>query len=133
MSSSDAPGGPAYSSARDAGGLPTPWLGIPVNWEQISTAQVIVETSLRDYVITPSQGTHFFQNLTSYRIGYLTINPTAGEGHVDWDWLARQTAVGETRYLRHVRLQQPLEVRLDGRTRKGAILKPGEQTSSMEC
>jgi hypothetical protein len=113
-------------------GSADPWLGIPVVWEQISAAQVIVETSLHDFVITPSQGTHFFQNLTSFRIGYLTVNPTVGEGHVDWDWLARQPAVEETAYLRHVRLEAPLEVRLDGRSRRGAILKPNAHSATDE-
>ncbi len=105
-------------------GSSDPWLGIPVIWEQISSAQVIVETSLRDFVITPSQGTHFFQNLTSFHIGYLTVNPTTGGGHVDWEWLVSRPPVEETRYVRHVQLPDPLEVWLDGRTRRGAILKP---------
>ncbi len=100
------------------------WLGIPVTWEQISSAQVIVETSLEDFVVTPSQGTHFFQNLTSFGIGYLTVHPSLHEGFIDWDWLASQAAVEETRFLRHVRLPEPLDVRLNGRTRQGVILKP---------
>lgn len=107
-------------------GSADPWLGVPVTWEQVSSAQVIVETSLKDFLITPSQGTHFFQNLASFRIGYLTVNPTAGGGFVDWDWLASQKAVEEVSMLRRLRLDQPLEVRLDGRTRQGVILKPGE-------
>jgi len=105
-------------------GSSDPWLGIPVVWDQICSAQVVVETSLHDFVIAPSQGTHFFQNLTSFRIGYLTVNPTAGEGHVDWDWLAGQRTVSETPHLRHIRVDEPVEVRLDGHNRRGAILKP---------
>jgi len=105
-------------------GSADPWLGIPVQWEQISTAHAIVETSLDNFVITPSQGTHFFQNLTSFRVGYLTVNPTAGGGFVDWDWLVGQHAVEERQFIRHIRLQNPVEVKLDGRTGRGAIFKP---------
>jgi hypothetical protein len=100
------------------------WLGIPVTWEQISSAQVIVEASFEDFVVTPSQGTHFFQNLTAFGIGYLTVHPSLHEGFIDWDWLASQKAINETRFLRHVRLPEPLDVRLNGRTRQGVILKP---------
>jgi hypothetical protein len=112
-------------------GSSDPWLGIPVIWEQISAAQVIVETSLTGFVITPSQGTHFFQNLTSFRIGYLTVNPTAGDGFVDWEWLAAQAAERETRFLRHIRLASSLEVRLDGRHRHAAVLKPRLEVSDV--
>ena len=108
-------------------GSADPWLGIPVTWEQISTAQAIVETSLHDFVVTPSQGTHFFQNLTSFRVGYLTVNPTAGGGFVDWDWLSRQSPAEETGFVRHISLPGMLEVRLDGRSRQGVILKPGSE------
>jgi DNA-binding NarL/FixJ family response regulator len=100
------------------------WLGIPVTWEQISSARVIVETSLEDFVVAPSQGTHFFQNLTAFGIGYLTVHPSLHEGFVDWDWLASQEAVEETRFLRHVRVPEPLDVWLNVRTRQGVILKP---------
>ncbi|UCE62033.1 MAG: hypothetical protein JSU63_09975, partial [Phycisphaerales bacterium] len=64
------------------------WLGIPATWDQISSAQVIVETTLRDFVVTPSKGTHFFQNLTSLGIGYFTVDPSVDAGFIDWDWLA---------------------------------------------
>ncbi len=114
-------------------GSSDPWLGIPVVWDQICSAQVIVETSLHDFVIAPSQGTHFFQNLTSFRIGYLTVNPAAGAGHVDWDWLARQRIVRETPHLRHIRVDEPVEVRLDGHRRRGAILKPARKAASVDC
>ncbi len=105
------------------------WLGIPVTWDQISTARVIVEAALKDFVVTPSQGTHFFQNLTSLRIGYFTVNPAAGEGFIDWDWLAAQPAVEENRFLRHLFLAEPLDALLDGKTRKGFILKPDSNDS----
>ena len=100
------------------------WLGIPVTWDQISTARVIVETTAPDFVIKPSQGTHFFQNLTSMRVGYFTVNPLAGKGHIDWDWLSCQPGVHETRYIRHVQLNKPLLIKLDGRCRNGVMLKP---------
>ena len=67
-----------------------------MTWDQISGARVIVEAGFRDFKVTPSQGTHFFQNLTSFNVGYFTVNPDVGEGFVDWDWLAAQPAVCET-------------------------------------
>jgi hypothetical protein len=108
-------------------GSADPWLGIPVTWEQISSAHAVVETSLHNFVVTPSQGSHFFQNLTCFRVGYLTVNPTAGGGFVDWQWLDRQPLVVETRFVRHVLCEEPLEVRLDGRTRRGMIFKSTRQ------
>ncbi|UCD73998.1 MAG: hypothetical protein JSV91_09415, partial [Phycisphaerales bacterium] len=105
-------------------GSADPWLGIPVTWNQVSSAQVIAETSLQGFTITPSQGTHFFQNLTSFRIGYLTVNPTTGGGFVDWDWLAAEDAAEDTGFLRRLHLPDPVEVRLDGRSRQGVIFKP---------
>jgi CheY-like chemotaxis protein len=100
------------------------WLGIPVRWAQISGARVIVETDLEDFKVTPSQGTHFFQNLTSFQIGYLTINQAEGSGRLDWAWLDAQPAVQQTRYVRHVRLASSLTVLIDGHTGRAAILKP---------
>ncbi len=100
------------------------WLGIPVAWDQISSVQVLVETTLDGFVITPSQGTHFFQNLTSLGIGYFTVDPSVDKGAIDWDWLARQESASESRFVRHIRLSEPLDIRVDGRTRTGAILKP---------
>jgi hypothetical protein len=103
-----------------------PWLGIPVAWEQISGARVIVEAGFKDFKVAPSQGTHFFQNLTSFHIGYFTVNPDVGEGFVDWEWLAAQPALGETSSscVRHLRFERPVVVKMDGRTGQGVILKP---------
>jgi len=98
-------------------------LGIPVNWEQISAARVIVETSLKDFDIEPSQGSHFFQNLTSFGIAYLTVNPLSDQGFVDWSWLDAQPASRETRFVRHVRLAHPLEARVNGENSQAAVLK----------
>jgi len=99
-------------------------LGIPVNWNQIAGARVIVESGFRDLKVTPSQGTHFFQNLTSLNIGYFTVNPQDGEGLVDWNWLAAQPAVEDTGFVRHLRFDDTFCVTMDGRTGAGVILKP---------
>lgn len=99
-----------------------PWLGIPVTWDQISGARVIVESGFRDFRVTPSQGSHFFQNLTSFQVGYFTVNE--GEGFVDWDWLAAQETA-ESGLVRHLRFAEPLTVRMDGRRSVGLIYKPG--------
>jgi len=105
-------------------GSADPWLGIPVSWEQISGARVIVEAGFADFKVTPSQGTHFFQNLTSFDVGYFTVNPDAGDGFVDWDWLAAQPALRETTYVRHLRTTRPVVVKMNGKNGEGIILKP---------
>ena len=105
-----------------------PWLGIPVEWDEISGARVIVEAGFRDLRVTPSQGSHFFQNLTSFQVGYFTVNPDAGEGSVDWEWLAAQPATEEQGCVRHLRFEQPLLVVMNGKTREGMIFKPGSST-----
>jgi DNA-binding NarL/FixJ family response regulator len=105
-------------------GSADPWLGIPVKWPQISAARLIVESGLKNYRIDPSQGTHFFQNLTSFRVGYFTINPYINEGFYDVDWLKNQEAVYEDEFLRHVRFENPLEILIDGRRHRGVIMKP---------
>ena len=101
-----------------------PWLGIPVEWDQISGARVIVEAGFRDFRVTPSQGSHFFQNLTAFQIGYFTVNPDAGEGSLDWEWLAQQQAIEERECVRHLRLDQPLRVVMNSRISQGVIFKP---------
>jgi hypothetical protein len=99
-------------------------LGIPVEWDEISGARVIVEAGFRDFRVTPSQGSHFFQNLSAFQVGYFTVNPDLGEGLVDWDWLARQTAVEERGCVRHLRLPEPVTVLMNGHSGAGMILKP---------
>ena len=101
-----------------------PFLGIPVSWDQIAGARVIVEAGFRDFLVTPSQGTHFFQNLVTANVGYFTVNPEVGEGNVDWDWLALQPAAEETPFVRHLRFDRPFTVKMDGRTNRGVILRP---------
>jgi hypothetical protein len=105
-------------------GSSDPWLGIPVKWSQISAARIIVESGLERFRIDPSQGTHFFQNLTSFRVGYMTINPYLDDGSYDTDFLDRMEAVYEDEYIRHVRFEEPLEILIDGRTHRGAVMKP---------
>jgi CheY-like chemotaxis protein len=104
-----------------------PWLGVPVAWDQIAGARVIVEAGLKDLRVTPSQGTHFFQNLTSTNVGYFTINQDLGEGFVDWEWLTAQPAVRETRTVRHLRFDRPIQIVMNGKTNRGVVLKPGVQ------
>jgi len=103
------------------------WLGIPVQYTQIAGAAVIIETDLDDFKVTPSQGTHFFQNLTSFQVGYLTVNQASGGGYIDWDWLDSQPVAAETKHLRHVRLEKPLTVLIDGRSGRAAVFKPEAQ------
>jgi CheY-like chemotaxis protein len=101
-----------------------PWLGIPVTWDQVSGAQVIVEAGLRDLKVTPSQGTHFFQNLTSFNVGYFTVNPESGDGTVDWTWLEAQPTLSSAAHVRRIRLEKPILVLMNGKKNEGVILKP---------
>ena len=100
------------------------WLGIPVKWPHISNARVIVECGLENYRVDPSQGTHFFQNLTSFGVGYFTVNPFKGDGWFDEAFLNGQPAVEETEYLRHVRFDAPITIKMDGKKSLGVVLKP---------
>ena len=105
-------------------GSTEPWLGIPVEWDEISGARVIVEAGFRDLRVTPSQGSHFFQNLTAFQIGYFTVNPDAGEGSIDWQWLTEQPAVEEQGCVRHLQFAEPIRVVMNSRTSQGLIFKP---------
>ena len=105
-------------------GSSDPWLGIPVKWPQISQARLIVEAGLEDYRVDPSQGTHFFQNLTSFRVGYFTVNPGRDKGYFDVTFLDAQPALLENTYIRHVRFDEPLLIRIDGRNKEGVVMKP---------
>jgi CheY-like chemotaxis protein len=102
-----------------------PWLGIPVEWDEISGARVIVEAGFRDFRVMPSQGSHFFQNLMAFQVGYFTVNPDAGEGSVDWGWLTAQPAAEEMGCVRHLRFDDALLVVMNGKAREGMIFKPG--------
>ena len=105
-------------------GSTDPWLGIPVEWDEISGARAIVEAGFRDFRVTPSQGSHFFQNLTAFQVGYFTVNPDAGEGSLDWQWLAAQPAIEEEGCVRHLQFENPLRVVMNSRTSQGVICKP---------
>lgn len=105
-------------------GSSDPWLGIPVNWSQISMAKLIIESGLENFRIDPSQGTHFFQNLTSFRVGYFTINPFQGEGLYDTDFLDSKPAIYEDEFIRHIEFKKPLVYKIDGKSNMGIVLKP---------
>lgn len=101
-----------------------PWLGIPVTWDQIAGACVIVETSFKDFNVAPSQGSHFFQNITSFKVGYFTINYLEPDGFVDWDWLKNQTPLEELKYVKRINFNSPIIAKINGRQNKGVIYKP---------
>ena len=105
-------------------GSSDPWLGIPVKWPAISAAKVIVEAGLQNYRIDPSQGTHFFQNLTSFGVGYFTINDYLGDGIYRQEQLATLPSVEETEHVRVVHFERPLTIKIDGMKKEGVILPP---------
>jgi len=107
-------------------GSSDPWLGIPVKWDQISGAKVIVEAGLKDMKVTPSQGTHFFQNLASMEIGYFTIDANLDGGFVDWDWLGEQITEKRYQFTRLIKFTNPVEVKMNGRNNHGVIIKPDQ-------
>ncbi|NWF91217.1 MAG: histidine kinase [Ignavibacteriaceae bacterium] len=104
-------------------GTSDPWLGIPVEWHDVSGARVIVETDLGDVPVTPSEGTHFFHNMTALGVGYFQVHRREAQGFLDFEWLSRQVATSEGAFLRHLSLEKPLEIWIDGRSRRGLILK----------
>ena len=110
--------GPGRWGSADA------WLGIPVKWSNISNARLIVECGLSNYRVDPSQGTHFFQNLTSFGVAYFTINPFQQDGSFDTVFLNAQTALYESEYVRHVRFEKPMIMKVDGRKNRGVVMKP---------
>jgi CheY-like chemotaxis protein len=102
------------------------WLGIPVTWDQIAGASVIVESGFKDFEVMPSQGSHFFQNITSFRVGYFTINSNDQNGFINWDWLNSREPVEEMIYTRHLCFDDPITVKINAHQNKGIIIKPGE-------
>ena len=100
------------------------WLGIPVKWPNISAARVIVEAGLTNYRVDPSQGTHFFQNLTSFGVGYFTINAYINDGIYNQELLNSMPAVEETKFLRWVHFDKPLTVKMNGKKKVGVIQLP---------
>ena len=107
-------------------GSSDPWLGIPVKWPHISASQIIVEAGLDNYQVDPSQGTHFFQNLTSLGVCYLTIDAFRGDGVYRQDVLNKMPAVQETKHVRHVRFSEPLTIKVDGQKKEAVILQNEE-------
>ena len=106
-------------------GSSEPWLGVPVKWANISAAKVIVEVALKNYNVDPSQGTHFFQNLTSFGVGYFMVDTNHPEegSVIRKDMLDAMPAIEETEYVRHVRFERPLKVMMDGKKQVGVILR----------
>ena len=100
------------------------WLGIPVKWPHISAAKVIVEVALKNYRVDPSQGTHFFQNLTSFGVGYFNIDTDANQGLFRKELLDSMPAVEETKYVRHVHFDRPLKIMMDGKKQEGVVMLP---------
>lgn len=105
-------------------GSSDPWLGIPVKWANISAARIIVESGLEHFRVDPSQGTHFFHNLTTFGVGYLTINPYLQDGIFQVDYLDQQPAQQETQFLRHVHFEPAIKIEIDGKSNKAVIYKP---------
>ena len=105
-------------------GSSDPWLGIPVKWPHISASRIIVESGLDHYRVDPSQGTHFFQNLTSFGVGYFTINDYQGDGLFRQDLLASLPATEETAHVRVVHFDTPIVIKVDGTKKEGVVLLP---------
>jgi hypothetical protein len=103
-------------------GTTDPWLGIPVNWGQVSGAKVVVEATSENVNVELSQGSHFFHNIISLGVKYFSI-PQSSDYHINWQWLAEQQTIEETQFLRHIRLSAPILVRVDGRCGRGVIYK----------
>jgi hypothetical protein len=101
-----------------------PLLGIPVKWAQICGAKAIIEASFRDMDVDPSQGSHFFQNLTAFQVAYFSVSSRLRNSFVDWEWLAAQQPCEQRPFVRHLRLDEPLLVQVNGRARRGVIRKP---------
>jgi CheY-like chemotaxis protein len=105
-------------------GTTDPWLGIPVEWYQISNARMIIESNLGDLIVDPSHGSHFFHNLTSLGLGYFHIKKITKDNFIDWDWLKKQKVRRKKKYVKHVRFKNPLTVKINARRSQGVILKP---------
>jgi hypothetical protein len=117
--------GPGRWGSRD------PWLGIPVEWPQISSARAIVETDFTDLEVEPSLGSHFFHNLTCFGVAFFAVHANQAQGRVNWEWLRRQPSLDSALDggIRHLRLESPVEVLVDGSTGRGIIREPGADRS----
>lgn len=117
-------------------GSSDPALGIPVKWADISAARLIVEAAVKGYRVEPSQGTHFFQNLTSFGVGYFTVDPEGGQGYIDNEYLNGLEAIYEDEFVRVVEFDDPVGIAINGRSGLGTVVKPefnaSESTSNTE-
>ncbi|MCX6151328.1 MAG: histidine kinase [Ignavibacteriales bacterium] len=104
-----------------------PWLGIPVKWEEIAGARAIVETTFKEFSVTPSQGSHFFQNITSFQVGYFTINEKDQHSFLDWDWLLNREPYDQLEFTKLIRFEKPITIKMNGQQSKGIILKPEDE------
>ncbi|MBM4170239.1 MAG: histidine kinase, partial [Ignavibacteria bacterium] len=105
-----------------------PWLGIPVTWENINGAKTIIESNFSDLNVAPSQGSHFFQNLTSFKIGYFTIDEFNDLGFLDWKWLMEQHFAEHKTFTSHIKLENPITIKINGQVSKGVIIKPNNRS-----
>jgi hypothetical protein len=101
-----------------------PWLGIPVTWEQIAGAKAIIETGFKDLSVTPSQGSHFFHNLTAFMVGYFTVNENLKDDFIDWNWLLKKQTLEKKEYTKLFRFGKPIKIKINGHRNTGVILKP---------
>jgi len=107
--------GPGRWGTRDK------WIGIPVNWPQISNAKFIIETSLEDFPLDASSGSHFFHNVTSMNIGYFSVQPEVSKSYIAWDIFTNQKLIKKTAFFRHIEFEKPLTVRMDGKKRVAVV------------
>lgn len=103
-------------------GSTDPWLGIPVNWGQVSAARVIVEASREGLRVEMSQGSHFFHNMIGLGVSYISV-PASGKGRIDWGWLDQQREVQTSEFVRHIRVPTPIKTKIDGRSGRGVVQK----------
>lgn len=101
-----------------------PWLGIPITWSQISGAHTIVEAGMKDIAVAPSQGSHFFQNITSFMVGYFSVGFNDKKSFIDWDWLHNIQPLESKQFVHHLRFENPLTVKMNGKHNQGVIIKP---------
>ena len=107
--------GPGRWGTRDR------WIGIPVNWPQISNAGIIIETSLEDFPLDASSGSHFFHNVTSMNVGYFSVQPEFTDSYIRYNLLAGQKLINKMKFVKHIRFKKPLKVRMDGKKRISVI------------
>ncbi|MBU0982953.1 MAG: histidine kinase, partial [candidate division Zixibacteria bacterium] len=105
-------------------GSADPWLGVPVQWDEITGAKVIVETGFDDMQVAPSQGTHFFQNLNAFEIGYFTVDSRGAGDFLDWEWLLQRQPHSRRIFTRQLRFESPILVKMSGYSGRGVIVKP---------